>query len=189
VKQLIACAALITCLSLAGSGQSGNAAALGQVKNVYFLPMSRGLDQYLANRLTGGGFLQVVTDPSKADALFTDHLDAAFEASVKELYPETKPVVAPAKSADKPKEAKPPVAEATPDASEMKMSGGERPPTVARSRGTVFLVKRGTGNILWSVYHDPSIRRPKELDQAAGKIVAALKKAMAAASPAKSGGK
>jgi hypothetical protein len=189
VKQLIACATLMTVYSLAGSGQSGNAASLAQVKTVYILPMSRGMDQYLANRLTRGGVFQVATDASKADALFTDHVDAAFGASLKELYPEAKPVVEPAKSADKPKEGKESAAGAKPDEPEVKLSGEDRPPVVARSRGTVFLVKRGTGEILWSVYNDPSIRRPKDLDRIAGKIVDALKKSMTPASPTTPGGR
>jgi hypothetical protein len=189
VKQLIACATLMTVFSLAGSGQAGNAAALAQVKTVYLLPMTRGMDQYLANRLTGGGVLQVVTDPSKADALFTDHLDAAFEAAVKELYPEAKPAVAPAKSADKPKDANQPSSEVQPDEQETKSSGAERPPAAAHGRGTVFLVKRGKGDILWSTYHDPSIRRPEELNRTAGRIVDALKKSMTHASSTTFGGK
>lgn len=189
VKQLIACATLMTVFSLAGSGQSGTAASLAQVKTVYLLPMARGMDQYLANRLTGGAVLQVVTDPSKADALFTDHLGAAFEASVKELYPEPKPVVAPVKSAERPKDGKESAAGAKPDEPEMNLTGGERPPVAARSRGTIFLVKRVSGDILWSAYNDPSVRRPKDLNRAAGKIVDALKKSMPPASPATSGGK
>ena len=80
--------------SAAAIAQSGNAAALAQVKTVYILQMSRGMDQYLAHRLTKGGVVQVVTDPSKADALLTDHLGAGFEASVKDLYPEAKPAAA-----------------------------------------------------------------------------------------------
>ncbi len=53
--------------------------------------MSHGMDQYLANCLTREKVVQVSTDPLKADALLTDHLGAAFDASVKELYPEPKP--------------------------------------------------------------------------------------------------
>jgi len=186
VKQLIACATLITVFSASGIGQSGSAASLAQVKTVYLLPMSRGMDQFLANRLTRGAVLQVVTDPSKADAVLTDHVGAAFEASVKELYPEPKPAPA-AKPDAKQKDDKDLPAE--PEAHEMQALGGERPATPARSRGMVFLVKRGTGEVLWSVYQDPSIRQPKALDRTAGRIVQALKKAMSPASPTTPGGK
>ena len=53
---------------------SALAAGLDDVKTVYVLPMSNGLDQYLAAQLTSGSVLQVVTDPHKADAVLTDHL-------------------------------------------------------------------------------------------------------------------
>jgi hypothetical protein len=39
------------------------------VKAVYLLPMAGGLDQYLANRLTGDQVFRVVTDPKLADAI------------------------------------------------------------------------------------------------------------------------
>ena len=189
VKQLTGCATLMAVFSLVGVGQSGSPASLAQVKTVYLLPMSHGMDQFLANRLTRGGVVQVATDASKADALLTDHLGAAFEASVKELYPEAKPAVAPAKTDDEQKEASEPAAEAKPDQPEMKSTGGAGPSLPIRSRGMVFLVKRGTGEVLWSAYHEPSIRRPKELDRTAGKIAEGLKKAMTPASPTTPGGK
>ena len=56
------------------------------VKTVYLLPMAGGLDQYLALQLTSGGVLQVVTDPKKADAIFTDGIGARLEDSLSELY-------------------------------------------------------------------------------------------------------
>ena len=189
MKQLIACATLMAVFSLAGVGQSGTPPSLAQVKTVYLLPMSHGMDQYLANRLTRGGVVQVATDASQADALLTDHLGAAFEASIKELYPEPKPVVVPAKTDDEQKEASEPEAEAKPDQPGMKSSGAERPSVSTRNRGMVFLVKRGTGEVLWSAYHEPSIRRPKDLNRTAGKIAEALKKAMTPASLTAPGGK
>ena len=60
---------------------------LAEVKRVYLLPMSGGLDQYLANRLTKVGRFEVVTDPANADAVFTDRLGPAFEDKWNELYP------------------------------------------------------------------------------------------------------
>lgn len=200
-------------LSVAGIAQSGNSAAVAQIKTVYLLPMSRGMDQYLANRLTRGGVVQVVTDPKKADALLTDHLGAAFEASVKELYPEVKPAApakaedkhedkaVPAKTGDKPDEKaapakaedkqdeKTPPADAKPDDDQMKSIAMDHPPTPSRGRGMVFLVKRGTSEVLWSAYYDPSIRKPKELNQMAGRLSDWLKKAMTSASPTAPGDK
>jgi hypothetical protein len=60
---------------------------LAQVHTVYLLSMTNGMDQYLANRLTGSGVFQVVTDPKKADAIFTDHLGEAFESQEAEWFP------------------------------------------------------------------------------------------------------
>jgi len=64
---------------------------LMQVHKVYLMPMSNAMDQYLANRLTGLGVFQVVTDPQKADAIFTDGIGAAFESRLADLFPQ-KPV-------------------------------------------------------------------------------------------------
>src|SRR5437870_1112001 len=61
-------------------------AGVPDVQAVYVLPMSGGLDQYLANRLTSAGVFRVVTDPKLADAVFTDQLGASFEQKLAELY-------------------------------------------------------------------------------------------------------
>ena len=55
---LFSCSAVVLC-----------AADLASVKNVYVLKMARGLDQYLANRLTADHVFQIVTDPKLADAV------------------------------------------------------------------------------------------------------------------------
>src|SRR5580692_790403 len=62
------------------------AADVSGVKTVYLMPMSGGLDQYLATRLTNVGVIQVVTDPQKADAIFTDRIGAGFEQSLQNMY-------------------------------------------------------------------------------------------------------
>src|SRR5690242_1066798 len=64
----------------------GAAANLKDVRSVYLLPMSGGLDQYLAVSLTTGNVLQVVADPQRADAIFTDHLGENLETRLDELY-------------------------------------------------------------------------------------------------------
>ena len=75
---------------------------LAQVRSVYLLSMGSGLDQYLANQLTSGKVLLVVTDPAKADAVLTDRLGVQFEQKLKELYPEpAAPKPAPPKPAPK----------------------------------------------------------------------------------------
>jgi hypothetical protein len=61
---------------------------LTQVRKVYLLPMRNGMEQYLANRLTGLGVFQVVTDPKRADAIFTDGIGEAFESRQAEWFPQ-----------------------------------------------------------------------------------------------------
>ncbi len=77
---------LFLAASLMTMGASG--ANLGDLKTVYLLPMPGGLDQYLAIRLTTGSILQVVTDPQKADAIFTDRIGSGLEETLAELYNE-----------------------------------------------------------------------------------------------------
>src|SRR5450631_715542 len=74
---VFACAVFAVC---------ANAADLHAVKTVYLLSMANGMDQYLAGRLTAGSVIQVVTDPHKADAVFTDHVGEAFEKSLDDLF-------------------------------------------------------------------------------------------------------
>src|SRR5437879_13910626 len=96
--------ALLVAASLMPAGAS--AANLGDIKTVYLLPMSGGLDQYLAIRLTTGSILQVVTDPQKADAIFTDRIGSGLEETLDALYNE--------KSKDKDKDKDDPQALAKP---------------------------------------------------------------------------
>lgn len=206
VKQLFLCATMIVAAAVAGSAQTSASANLSEVKTVYILPMGSGMDQYLASRLTRGGVLQVVTDPAKADALLTDHLGAAFEASIKELYPELKPVAetsggkgeAASQKAEEKSEAKAAEKAATkePDNAatdnrgargsfDLKPVGPEvvRPP--GRARGTLFLVRRGSWEVLWSAYREPRGRQSKDLDRRAGELVKELKASLQPASGTK----
>ena len=144
-------------VALTSLGLSAWAAGLGGVKTVYLLPMSNGLDQYLAVQLTTDSVLQVVTDPQKADAVFTDHLGESFEQTLVDLY---------AQKSDKTK------TESNPD---------NAPRAFARSgmqgqrgRGTAFLVDRKSHEVLWSVYERPKDTSPDGLRRAAGRITAKL---------------
>lgn len=139
------------------------AAGLGDIKTVYLLPMSNGLDQYLAQQLTTGGVLQVVTDPKSADAVLTDHLGETFEQSLAELY-QTKP-----KADDKPAEA------AEEDKGAPVVRSGMQG---KRGRGTIFLVNRRTHDVLWSVYVLPKDSQPATLRHSAGRISGELAKAV-----------
>ena len=125
----------------------GIAANLQSVKTVYVLPMANGLDQYLAARLTASSVIQVVADPQKADAVFTDHVGEAFEKSMDDLYgsiPAQKDGAAASTFA--------------------RVGGG------VRSRGTYFLVDRKTRDILWSDEENPKGTDPKETRRIAGRI-------------------
>src|ERR1041384_4177745 len=117
---------LLLCALLAGLTFG---AGVPDVQAVYVLPMAGGLDQYLANRLTGAGLFRVVTDPKLADAVFTEQLGASFEEKLADLY-------APA-DADK-------------------ADGDEKPPrhisSFGRVNGTIFLVDAKSRAVIWSAY-------------------------------------
>ncbi len=125
------------------------------MRNVYLLPMANGLDQYLANRITGSGLFAVVADPRKADAIFTDRLGEAFEDRLKELL---------AQSDEKQKSS------AT-DKSDQR----PRSSSFSRSKGTIFLVAASSRSVLWSAYEPPKNPTPNELDRTAQRIVERLK--------------
>lgn len=123
-------------------------------KTVYLLPMAGGLDQYLALRLTSAGVLQVATDPQKADVILTDRIGSHFAETLTELYGPS-----PEKDKSSADFARP----------------GMQP--LSRSRGVIFLVDRGTGNVVWSTFEQTRNSTPDELNHAAERIVERLAKA------------
>lgn len=125
------------------------------VKTVYVLPMARGLDQYLALQLTSSGVLQVVTDPKKADAIFTDAIGARLEERLNGLYG---------------------ALEKTDKDSKTEFAHPAMQP-LSRSPGIIFLVNRTSRDVLWSTFEQPKNTQPKDLKQAAEKIVERLTKA------------
>src|SRR6202034_4855117 len=64
---------------------------LREVKRVYILAMSAGMDQFLASQLVKAGVFEVVTDPKKADAIITDRVGESFENKLDDLYPPPTP--------------------------------------------------------------------------------------------------
>src|SRR5579863_3835078 len=80
---------LFAALSVAHAGSEARP-ELMEVKTVYLLPMTSSLDQFLAIRLTKGGILQVVTDPTLADAILSEHIGTGLEDQMKSLYGEKK---------------------------------------------------------------------------------------------------
>lgn len=131
---------------------------LDAVQTVYLLPMGHSLDQYLATRLTATGMFQVVTDPQKADAIFTDKIGAQFEAKLEELYP--------------PEEKK----EAESEQKDPLGSPAQRVGSFSRGRGTVFLVDRRTRNVVWSVYWPIRRTQPDDVNRRAEQIADRLRK-------------
>ena len=131
-------------------------AQVSAVKTVYMLPMANGLDQYLALRLTSEGVLQVVTDPKKADAIFTDGIGARFEESFATLFD----------SAKKDKGDK---------VGEVDFAHPAMRP-LSGSRGVIFLVDRNTRDVVWSTFERPKSSQAEDLNHAAARIVDRLAK-------------
>jgi len=79
-------------LILGCSGALLSGADLAGVHTVYVMPMARGLDQYLANRIASQGLFRVVTDPKLADAVLTDAIGGTFETQLEAMTPAPEPV-------------------------------------------------------------------------------------------------
>jgi hypothetical protein len=132
---------------------------LAGAKNVFLTPMPGGLEQYLALHLTQDSVLQVVTDSAKADAVFTDRIGDDLRTTLAELDNKT------------------PAAQ-TGKAGEVQFAKPNMRP-LSRARGTVFLVDRKSGDVLWSTLEQPKSTRVPDLDAAAKRIVGKLAKARA----------
>jgi len=162
-------------LLLCGCGAVLCGAELPGVHSVYLLPMARGLDQYLANRLTNDHVFHVVTDAKYADAVFTDRIGQAFETQMEGLFPPPpteKAAPAPAKK-DAKKDDQPKAA-GLPTDTVNKQSDPSLNSAFGRGKGTVFLVDVKSRQVIWSAYEPPKIFT--DLDRSASDIVARLKK-------------
>ena len=179
---------LTCCLSVAA------AAELTGSRTVYLMPMGRGLDQFIANRLTRMHVLQVVTDPAKADTVFTDQVGATLEGKLNDLYPP--PPSPEAQEAAKEKEAAKEAA-AKEKAERPGTSAAQAAPSLlsdtvnkaeqagmmgvsGRGRGTLFLVDVKSRQVLWSVFEKPKNSSPHELDHTAERVVKQLKQDLSA---------
>ena len=115
-------------------------------RTVYLLPMSGGLDQYLAAQLTREHVLQVVADPKLADAVMTDHLGEAFEQTMAKIHPRDEDEEAP--------------------------ENEHRPFHASGSRGTLFLVDTKSRHVIWSDFAKPPVTlNAVTLSKQAAKIV------------------
>jgi hypothetical protein len=156
-----------------------SAAEVETVHSVYLLPMSRGLDQYLANRLTAEHVFQVVTDPKLADAVFTDRIGEAFQTQLNALVP---PPAPPAPAAPPPDAAKKQARKDDPQTpapladTVNKLTDPSLNSSFGRGRGTIFLVDMKRRMVVWSVYEPPKTTRGNDLDRMAADIVTKLKR-------------
>jgi len=161
-----------------------------QIRTVYVMPMAHGLDQFVANRLAEEHLFEVVADPARADAIFTDQLGQALVRELEKLHPASKPAVEeaqsdsentePARGETAAKVAAPTPSNEPPLRRLRTINTLEAPAsTLGRGKGTLFLVDANTRAILWSVYEKPARSRPGELDRTARRIVSRLKQTLA----------
>ncbi len=157
---------------------------LSTVRSVYVMPMARGLDQYLASRITSHGIFQVVTDPKLADAVIADRVGQALQAQLEIISPTPKsPEQIEAEKAakeaakDKDVEKDTSVIEALRETAG-KLESPAQNSAFGRSRGNVFLVETKSRLVLWSTYDPPKTNAARDLDRTASDIVARLKKDM-----------
>jgi hypothetical protein len=159
------------CLALLCSGVLTFAADLSNVHSVYILSMSHGLDQFLANSLTNGHVLKVVTDPKGADAILTDQVGEHFEKKLADLLPSLDPVKPPPPA---PKTTQPQAGPGPMVDPSAKLA--PPPSSFGHANGTIFLVDPKSHQVLWSTYQSLKGTDSKELDRTASGIVSRFKK-------------
>jgi hypothetical protein len=153
------------------------AADLTGVRNVYVMPMSRGLDQYLAGRIASQGLFQVVTDPKLADAVLSDKVGEGLRAQLEAIFPTPKPETE-AESEEK-KEDTEAGNEGSSIAAAMKETENkvDRPQSsFGRSKGNIFLVEAKSRAVVWATYDPPKSNSARDLDRAASDIVSRIRK-------------
>lgn len=180
-------------LLLGCSGALLCGADLAGVRKVYVMPMAKGLDQYLANRISNRKLFQIVTDPKLADAILTDAIGQNFQAQLENISPTPEPPkpadvpAKPEKDKDKEKEKEKKAKAAAPDAGDDASSllsmfqdteGKSAAPisSFGRGKGTVFLVDAKSRQVVWSTFEPAKGVRNRDLDRTATEIVARLKK-------------
>ena len=162
-----------------GSAVCASFPELSRVQNVYILPMSGGLDQYLAKSLTQHRQYQVVADPKAADAIFTDRLGDSFEKKLLELYPPPPPPEKPVdKSVKEGKDEKKSSRDKDKDkdSAALKEEPMVRMGGFSRNRGNIFLVDRASKRVIWSLYRQPKSTSPNDMNRIAESIVGDLKR-------------
>jgi hypothetical protein len=146
------------------------AADLSSVQSVYLLKMSRGLDQYLANRLTTDHVFRIVTDPKLADAILTDQIGEGFQTKLEELYPSPEPVAPPKAKAEGEESASPILGDAVNKLANPASNSG-----FGRAKGTIFLVDTKSRQVVWSAFQPSKSSASQEMDRTAKDIVNRVK--------------
>jgi hypothetical protein len=175
---------------LAGSAALLGAADLEGVHNVYVMPMARGLDQYLASRLTSDHVFQIVTDPKLADAVLADRVGENLQLQLENIFPTPKPPKPEAPAEDTEKPAKPekmskhdkdkdssstvsnPMFQDTVN----KLDSPGSNSSFGRSKGSIFLVDAKSRQVVWSTFEPPRGVAARDLDRTASDIVSRIKK-------------
>ena len=167
---------------LCGFGALAFGQDVANVRSVYLLPMAQGMDQYLANWLTQDRVFRVVTDPKRADAVFTDRIGQSFEDKLADLIGSPDPANPPASAkADAPKKDSSAKDESRQEGSGAFTAANKLPDlaansTFGRGKGTVFLVDPKSHRVLWSAYRPPRGSGSDELNRTASAIVSRLKR-------------
>ncbi len=148
------------------------------MRSVYLMPMTHGLDQFLANHLTANHVFQVVADPKLADAIFTDRLGEGFLNALEDFSPSPKPAAEEAgKKEDKDKSK----SENSGDAAAAGSATVANPilnSAFGRGKGNVFLVDAKSREVVWSTFENISASGTRQLDRTASDIVSRLMKDM-----------
>lgn len=159
-------------LSLTATLAFAQNAELAQVQRVYLLPMTGGMHLHLAHQLSRLGLFQVVTDPLRADSVFTDRLGDSLEQRLADWDTEEAKRNAPPPDPEKKNK------EASADGQTSKqLELAQRPlsSSFGGGKGTLFLVDRKSRRLLWSTFEGVKGRTPDRLERSAEQIAERLR--------------
>lgn len=173
-------------------------ASLATVQTIYVLPMSSGIDQFIAHQVAHHHVYQVTTDPLQADAFLSDFVGASFEMRVDDLLKtarekaelaaqeeakkeqarkeqETgKKAEAKGKDKEKDRDAKDKDTEAP---GGFQTAGAvTRIQSFGRGKGNVFLVDAKSRRVLWTGFDIAKNTRAESLQKSASRLVSQLRK-------------